>query len=91
MSDVRTVPYDDYKQALDELQGQFTCDYPRRVELFEMPRWGADDPIRIGVNWSAVGTVSTEEARDFLQLLEEAIELAEDFPYNGYVIDWGSE
>lgn len=86
-TETRTVPYSEYKRALHELLDQFTV-WPRRVELFEMPRYGNDQPIRIGVNWSACGTVDPAEAREFLCLLEEAIEQAEDFPYNGYMIDW---
>ena len=48
-----------------------------------------NEPIRLGVNWSAIGTVPASEAVDFAQRLMDAAKAAEGFEYNGYVVTYG--
>lgn len=53
----------------------------RRIEVFEMPSYG--EPIQLGVNWAAIGTVSAEEAVAFAAKLTKAAEIAANHPMNG--------
>ena len=48
----------------------------------------AEDPIRLGVNWAACGTVLPKDAAKFGDRLLDAAMAAEEFLYNGYVIDY---
>lgn len=80
--EVKTVTYREFCKALNELNQKVSGDY--RITLYDQ----ADDfsPVKIGVNWSAVGTVSPDEAISFAQRLMEAAKAAEAFIYNGYEI-----
>ena len=42
-----------------------------------------DGKVRLGVNWSACGTVSSKAAAEFAKAITEAAEFAENFKYNG--------
>ncbi|MBL7575408.1 hypothetical protein SAMN00017477_0914 [Peptoniphilus asaccharolyticus DSM 20463] len=42
-----------------------------------------DFRVNLGINWSAKGTVSIEEAKQFIKDLQEAVEEAENFKYAG--------
>lgn len=44
--------------------------------------------IDIQVSWASIGTVTATEALKFADAIRYAAKLAEDFPYNGYVIDY---
>ena len=57
-----------------------------RVEIYDFECGIA--PIRLGVNWSAIGTTSPEDTRAFAELLRIAADLAESFKYNGFVVDY---
>lgn len=45
-------------------------------------------PIKMGVNWSAIGTTNPADTRSFAEVLAIAADLAENFKYNGFVIDY---
>lgn len=84
--DVPRVPQAEFDRALHELQSKFRK-RTSLIELFDMPRYGSAEPIQIGVNWCACGTVCPEKAREFTAMLEEATRAAEEFPYNGHLIE----
>ncbi len=45
--------------------------------------WGKgwkDKPFFVTINWSALGDVSVEEAKEFLSSLQDAISFAESLP-----------
>lgn len=90
--EIKTVNYREYRRELSELQRK----YERRgnsrphVEIFEMGDALEDSPIRMGVNWSAIGTTSPEETEEFAHALLKAAEDCRNFKYNGYVIDWAA-
>lgn len=44
--------------------------------------------IEIQVSWGSIGAVTTDKASKFADAISYAAELAEAFPYNGYVIDY---
>lgn len=46
--------------------------------------------VQLGVNWSAIGTVSPEKALAYGQALVKASEVCKDFFYNGYEITYKS-
>ena len=88
----KTVNYREYRRELSELQRK----YERRgnngshIEIFELGDALENSSIQLGINWSAIGTVSPEEAEEFAHTLLEAAEDCRNFKYNGYVIDWSS-
>ena len=43
--------------------------------------------IDIQVSWASIGAVTTDKASKFADAIRYAAKLAENFPYNGYVID----
>jgi len=45
-------------------------------------------PIKIGVDWAAIGTVDADEASTFSGILQKASDAARVFKYNGFMIDF---
>ena len=91
---MKTVKYRDYQAALTALKNQFEED---GINIYDMVRT-PEDPIRLGVNWAACGTVLPKDAAKFGDRLLDAAKFgdrlldaamaAEEFLYNGYVIDY---
>lgn len=46
------------------------------------------EPVKLGVQWHAIGTVSASETVEFAQKLIEVSKLVESFKYNGYIVVW---
>ncbi|EOS62365.1 hypothetical protein C814_01214 [Anaerotruncus sp. G3(2012)] len=83
----KTVSYRTYSLALSKLQAELDLD--RTITVYDMGSNFGNEPIRLGVNWSAIGTVPASEAVDFAQRLMDAAKAAEGFEYNGYVVTYG--
>lgn len=83
----KTVSYRTYSLALSKLQAELDLD--RTITVYDMGSNFGNEPIRLGVNWSAIGTVPASEAVDFAQRLLDAAKAAEGFEYNGYVVTYG--
>lgn len=79
----KTVKFKDYEQALNEIQEKLNNN---NIRFYNMSSYFKQS-ISIGINWCALGTVSTEEAKEFAQDLIRAAELAENFKYNGYMLE----
>lgn len=45
-----------------------------------------NEPIELGVNWSAIGTVPALKAHMMAKVLEKAANLSGNFKFNGYTI-----
>ena len=58
----------------------------RSIELYDMGN-GFDQPVKMGVNWSAIGTVEPAKAGIYAKWLAVAAQEAENFIYNGYEIE----
>ena len=84
----KTVSYRVYCQALSTLREKLGGD--RRIEVYDMGGC-FNEPVRLGVNWGALGTVPAAEAREFARQLTKAADAAETFEYNGYVIVHGED
>lgn len=85
---MKTVSYRTYQQALKELRYEVSPD--RDIEVYEMNGFG-DDRIQLGINWSAIGTVSADETRKFAQKLMDAANAVENFKYNGYTVTYNED
>lgn len=86
---MKTVDYRTYSKALSKLQREFYNPGPGgSVDIYDCADSVNDEPVRLGVNWSAIGTVSASEARAFAELLMSAAEAAEKFEYNGYMVTY---
>ena len=83
----KTVSYRTYSLALSKLQTELDLD--RTITVYDMGSNFVNEPVRLGVNWSAIGTVPASEAVDFAQRLMDAAKAAEGFEYNGYVVTYG--
>ena len=83
----KTVSYRTYSLALSKLQAELDLD--RTITVYDMGSNFGNEPIRLGVNWSAIGTVPASEAVDFAQRLMDAAKAAEGFEYNGCVVTYG--
>jgi len=92
------VDYEEYckakKEMRDELDALTQELYPEKhyynlVEVYA--DFGYKRPISSEVNWSAIGSVSAEDAVKFAQLLTKAAELASNFKYNGYKVYYTDE
>lgn len=83
----KTVSYRTYSLALSKLQAELDLD--RTITVYDTGSNFGNEPIRLGVNWSAIGTVPASEAVDFAQRLMDAAKAAEGFEYNGYVVTYG--
>lgn len=81
-NEIKTVSYWDHREALDALQRKY-LETP--VNIFEV-RGHRKEPIRLGVNWSALGTVEVEKAEEFMSVIQQAIEDCKNYKYNGYTI-----
>lgn len=78
------------KEVLDAKVRRIAGDH---IRVYEMPRKSVlsmDDPIRMGVNWAACGTVYADEAVDFAEKLTEVSKMASEYKYNGYVEKFSS-
>lgn len=80
---VKKVSYKEYDKALREAQKNVGD----QVDLYEMGV-SFERPVCIGVNWSAIGTVTPDEALAFAKDIAKAAKLAQEFPYNGYMIEY---
>nr|DAT64022.1 MAG TPA: hypothetical protein [Caudoviricetes sp.] len=46
------------------------------------------DPIRLGVNWSAIGAVPADQAAACGAAITKAADLAANFCYTGYMLEY---
>ena len=76
-----------YGAALDALQEQFSAEDGIRIHNCNFARQGT--PVRMGVQWASFGTKSPAEAADYANRILDAAMAAENFVYNGYVVDYG--
>ncbi|MBR0280624.1 MAG: hypothetical protein IJQ81_03410 [Oscillibacter sp.] len=80
---MKTVSYRTYLRALEKFRREL--DTGRRIEVYDM-NVGFDEPIQLGINWAAIGTVSIAEAREFAQNIMNVATAVENFKYNGYIV-----
>ncbi len=85
---MKKVSYRVYLLALEKLQAELG--YNRRISVFDMGG-SFGQPVQLGVNWSAIGTVPASEAVDFARRLTAAAEAAAGFEFNGYQLAFGEE
>lgn len=86
----KTVDFNIYEEARFQLTKDSRTKYDGRIEFFDQAL-GSRYPIDMGVNWSAIGTVSPDIAEDFADKLKEAANTARNFKYNGYKITYGKD
>lgn len=76
-----------YGAALDALQEQCSAEGGIRIHNCNFARQGT--PVRMGVQWASFGTKSPAEAAEYANRILDAAMAAENFVYNGYVVDYG--
>lgn len=76
MDNAKFITYAEYQELLRE-----TCAMlDRRMWVVNI---GHDDTIQMGVNFSAIGDATPEDAIAYAQEIQRAAQLAADFPLNG--------
>lgn len=86
---MKTVNYREYMNELDRVNEQLGRFGQRNFALYDMGGFcGSDRPIEIGVNWAACGTKSVEDTLKFADDLKKACEVAKNFKYNGYTVEY---
>lgn len=80
---MKKISYKEYDKTLREVQKSAGD----KIDLYDMGG-SFDRPISIGVNWSAIGTVTPDKALAFAEDIAKAAKLAQEFPYNGYMIEY---
>ena len=85
--EIKAVSYGEYKRELYKLQEKYEG-YDSHISIFESNNTYEGSTIQVSVNWSSIGAVSIEEAKEFARTLSEALEDCGNFKYNGYVINW---
>lgn len=85
----KEVSYEEYANEIVEMNKKLEEKYgwkqARRTEIQDMSFYNSRNG-KVGINWSAIGTVDCEEAQAFAEQLMEATKIAESFKYNGYAI-----
>ena len=77
-----------YGAALEALQAQFSReDDGIQIHNCNFARQGT--PVKMGVQWASFGTKSPAEAAEYANRILDAAMAAENFVYNGYVVDYG--
>jgi len=84
------MAYDQIKKELANYSKEF-LGWRTYVEIFDRNNYGGSNGIELGVNWSAIGTVTVDNAEAFIKVLTKATELAKNFKYNGYKIHYSEE
>lgn len=88
---MKTITYTEYSKYLNELHEHIEqkagAEWARRIQVCEIhSRDFRHRTVNLGVNWSAIGTVSTDEAREFGNALDVVVREVETFPFNGYEV-----
>lgn len=52
------------------------------VKIYEIYR--TQDIVNLGVNWSGLGTVTLDEAQEFINELQKVVNIARTFKYEGF-------
>ena len=52
------------------------------VKIYEIDR--TQDIVNLGVNWSGLGTVTLDEAQEFINELQKVVDIARTFKYEGF-------
>lgn len=89
-SGLETVSYKNYSDAYTQLRLDFYSKYGRDIEFYNVDS-GPRKPVSMGVNWSAIGTVTPDVASDFADKLIAAADAARNFKYNGCKIVYGED
>ena len=48
------------------------------------PNDALDNTVNLGINWSSPGTMTAEEAQEFINDLQKAVDAVKNFKYQGY-------
>lgn len=88
MSEVKKVPWKEYRRLLNEQQKKIDEFIGfDKVTLCERGDTSSHPEIDIQTSWASIGAVTADEAFKFAKAIELASEMVKNFPYNGYLID----
>ena len=90
MDEPEIVKYRIYSIELRNLNRKYSNTIGR-ISFYNVSSDFNDEPIELGINWASIGTVSVDEALEFVSEIRQAVNECENFKYNGYYIDWSKE
>ena len=83
--ELKKVSFEDYRKELDRVREKLRQEIGGLdVQIQEISY--TSNVVDLGVNWSALGTVNTEEAVNFTKHIQKAVELVNNFKYIGMEI-----
>lgn len=91
---MKTVKFMDFKNEINAVNAEVLRISERGSKCWSTlgtivnMSFGDDKPIEIGINWCACGTVSIECAELFAKEMQQVLQLAKNFKYNGYTIEY---
>lgn len=89
MNEAKKVSWQEYSHLLSKQQKKINEFIGfSKITLCETGDKVKHPEIEIQVSWASIGAVTTDKASKFADAIRYAAELAEAFPYNGYVIDY---
>lgn len=89
MNEIKKVPWEEYRRLLNEQQKKIDEFIGfGKVTLCERGGTLNHPEIDIQVSWASIGAVTADKALKFAKAIELASEMAKNFPYNGYLIDY---
>ena len=90
MDEPEIVKYRIYSMELRNLNRKYSNTIGH-INFYNVSSDLSDEPIELGINWASIGTVSVDEALEFVSEIRQAVKECENFKYNGYYIDWSKE
>lgn len=85
IKELKKVNYEDYKRELERVREELRQEIGGLdVQIQEISY--ISKVVELGVNWSGLGTKKVDEAAHFIEDMQKAMELVNNFKYNGYEI-----
>lgn len=80
----------EFDKAVRNLEDEVYDRFGNTIHV-SIDKWFNETPISVTINWASVGAQNLDETADFARKLQETVELAGSFPYNGAMPRWDEE
>ncbi len=79
----KTVNGRDLYNEMKRVANEINTNNIQMTRIFDLKN-PLDSKVNLGINFSSSGTMTVEEAKQFIKDLQKAVELVENFKYQGY-------
>jgi len=80
----------EFDKAVRNLMDEAYERFGSHIQL-NIDKWFDEAPIAVTIGWASIGAKNLDETEDFARKLQEAVELAASFPYNGAMPRWDGD